>query len=101
MRFVTWIVGVPLAIVATIFAVANRGMVALDLWPLPFMVDVPVFLAVLAALLVGLLTGALMSWVSAGRLRARLRERNARIADLERDLTLATSRATLPTAETP
>lgn len=96
MKVVTWIVGAPLAAVAVVFSVANRGVTRIDLWPLPFSVDAPVYLLVLGALVVGLLVGALMAWLSAGRLRARLRERNGRVAELEREAALMASRTTLP-----
>lgn len=64
---------IPLAAVVVVFTISNRGVVTLDLWPTPFRFDVPLFSAVLAAAIVGFLIGALVSFISAGRRRARNR----------------------------
>jgi uncharacterized integral membrane protein len=65
---------VPLAAVVVVFTISNRGVVSIDLWPAPYSLDVPVFAAVLAAALVGFLCGGIISFISAGRRRARNRE---------------------------
>lgn len=70
---------VPAALAVVVFALANRQPVTLDLWPLPFAVDLPVYLAMLGALALGLLVGTSVQRVSgAGRRRraARVRERS-------------------------
>lgn len=71
---------IPVALAVVVFALANRQLVTIDLWPLPFAVDLPVYLAVLGALALGLLVGGSVQRVSgAGRRRrasARLRGRS-------------------------
>lgn len=71
---------IPVALAVVVFALANRQPVTIDLWPLPFAVDLPVYLAVLGALALGLLVGGSVQRVSgAGRRRrasARLRGRS-------------------------
>lgn len=71
MRLFAWIIGLPLAVLVTVFAVANRAKIRFDLWPLPFGVDLPAYLAVLVPLGLGLTAGFLLGWTSG--LRARLR----------------------------
>lgn len=71
MRLLAWIIGLPLAALVTVFAVANRAEIRFDLWPLPFGVDLPAYLAVLVPLALGLATGFLLGWASG--LKARLR----------------------------
>jgi lipopolysaccharide assembly protein A len=70
-RLFAWIIGLPLAVAVTVFAVANRAEIRFDLWPLPFGVDLPAYLAVLAPLGVGLAVGFLSGWATG--LKARLR----------------------------
>ncbi|EME71188.1 hypothetical protein H261_04600 [Paramagnetospirillum caucaseum] len=71
MRLLAWITGLPLAVLVAVFAVANRAEIHFDLWPLPFGVDLPGYLAVLAPLGIGLAGGFLLGWASG--LKARLR----------------------------
>ncbi|CUW38384.1 conserved exported protein of unknown function [Magnetospirillum sp. XM-1] len=71
MRLLAWIIGLPLAVLVTVFAVANRAEIRFDLWPLPFGVELPAYLAVLVPLALGLAAGFLLGWASG--LKARLR----------------------------
>jgi putative membrane protein len=89
LRFLGWIVGAPLAILAAVFAVANRHDVRLDLWPLPFSVDLPVYLAVLAPLVLGLILGAAASGLKLLAARRRAGVERRRAESLERQLAAA------------
>ena len=86
MRLIFWLLGLPLAVAVTVFAVANRQEIHFDLWPLPYGIDVPAYLAVLGPLALGLTLGALLVWLTGtgGRLRARADRRRAE--SLERQL---------------
>lgn len=86
MRLLFWVLVIFVAIVLAIFAVSNREAVAIGLWPLPWFVDLPLYLAILGALLLGFLAGALSAWIGARRGRRELRRRGRRIAALEREL---------------
>lgn len=74
LRILSWIVGIPVAAAIVAFAVANRGSVKLSLLPLPFEIELPLYLVVLGALAGGLILGGLIAWISAGRLRHRARQ---------------------------
>jgi putative membrane protein len=74
------------AIVLILFAVSNREMVALELWPLPFEVSLPLYLPFFLALLVGFLIGASAAWVGGRGPRRELHRRRRRIEALEREL---------------
>src|SRR5579859_1794307 len=74
MRRLSFIVSLPLFIILVVFAVDNRGDVALSFWPLPWGATLPVFVALFLALLIGFLAGAVAAWLSAGRTRRRLRD---------------------------
>lgn len=86
MKVLSWLIGLPIAVLAIIFAVSNRGAVLVDLWPLPWEVMLPLYLLVLGALAVGLVVGALIAWISAGSTRARARREHRRANRLEMEL---------------
>ena len=86
MKRVSWILTVPLAVVIVVFATANRHSVVVDLWPLEFSVDLPLFILILGCLFVGLIAGGAITWLSAARSRLRSRKAARRVSELERDV---------------
>ena len=86
MKLLFWIVVVVVAAVLGSFAASNRESVALGLWPLPVLAELPLYIAVLGALLLGMLVGAVATWLAGGRRRRQARQRTRRLAALERDL---------------
>ncbi|MCF8479739.1 MAG: LapA family protein [Rhodospirillum sp.] len=85
-KLVFWLIGLPLAVVAAVFAVNNRDAVSVSLWPTPFSVDLPLYLLCLGALVIGLVVGGSFTWIGAAKLRVRLRDRDLEIRGLKRDL---------------
>jgi lipopolysaccharide assembly protein A len=73
------------------FAVSNRGTVSLGLWPLPFLIDLPLYLLVLLLVLAGFVVGAATVWIAGRRVRRELRHRRRRIKALEGELKAARS----------
>lgn len=65
LRFPGWLIGIPFALVIALFAVSNRIVVPLALWPLPDTLDAPIYLVVLIALFVGFVLGAAAAILSA------------------------------------
>jgi uncharacterized integral membrane protein len=96
MRLLFWIFVALAAVVVALFAVSNREAVSLGLWPLPFVLDLPLYLVILAAWLIGLVVGALCAWIAGRHGRREGRRRGRRIAALEREL--AATQAQLPGA---
>jgi lipopolysaccharide assembly protein A len=92
MRAVSWGVTLLVAVVAIPFAVSNRQLVSLGLWPLPFLVDLPLYLLVLLMLLAGFVVGVSAAWIAGRRLRRELRRRRRRVQALERELAATQSR---------
>ena len=98
MRLLFWLGVLLVAAVLALFAASNRMTVALGLWPLPFVVELPLYLAILLAVLIGCVAGALGAWLAGHQRRREARRRGRRIAALEREL--AATQAALPgTAE--
>ena len=89
MKLIRWLIGLPLAAVAIIFAVSNRQMVTVELWPFPWTADLPLYLLSLGTLAVGIVIGALFAWTSGSHKRAQTRgqkrHQEIRIRNLERE----------------
>lgn len=92
LRYLSWIVTIPLGIIVISFAVSNREPVALGLWPLPFEVEMPLFLPVLGALVVGFVTGGAIAWWSGGRTRRLARRQSSRLKSLTSEVETLRSR---------
>ena len=86
MKLVFWIVVALVATVLALFAMSNRDVVALGLWPLPFELALPLYLAILGALLIGFVSGVVVAWIAGRHRRRENRRRGRRIAALEREL---------------
>ena len=86
MRILFWIFVPFVAAVLALFAVSNRAGVALSLWPLPFLVEAPLYLIALGGALLGFVAGELAAWVAASRRRRELRRQRRHIAALEAEL---------------
>lgn len=97
MKFLFWIIVIALLFVAGFFAVANREIVQIDLWPLA-KVAMPLYLGLICTLALGFVLGAVVAWWSGRTARSRAR-REARRADAllrERDALQAQLDATRP-----
>lgn len=73
MKVLFWIIALPVVAIAMAFAVSNHESVTIDLWPAPYRLDIPLYIAVTGALFVGFIVGMTWGWV--GNLRARRRAR--------------------------
>jgi uncharacterized integral membrane protein len=85
-KHLSWILTVPLMIVAVVFAITNRAGATLNLWPLGITVEAPLFILVLGSVFVGLLVGGTIAWMSAGTARRRAREARHRAEAAEREV---------------
>lgn len=86
MKLLSWIIGLPVAVVAVVFAVNNRQAVTLDLWPLPWTLDLPLFLMALLPLALGLVVGGSIAWLAGASARGQARGEARRAARLENRL---------------
>jgi uncharacterized integral membrane protein len=89
MKFLSWTVLALAALVLILFAVSNREHVSVGLWPLPALVELPLYLMVLGTLLFGFVVGELVAWVGGWHWRREARRSRDRIATLERELDAA------------
>ena len=86
MRFVIWIVDIPIAIVVVAFAIANRVSVQIQFDPLPFEIDVPIWITVIGSLVTGFIIGSLCKWLIDYRYRSELRQGRKLIRGLEKEI---------------
>jgi len=73
-RFFSWLIMAPAFVAVVVFALNNKVPVALDLWPFGLVVEMPIYLAFLAALVVGAVLGGIAAWLGQNRARGVLRE---------------------------
>jgi uncharacterized integral membrane protein len=92
MRFLAWLVGVPVAALLVLFAVSNRDPVSIGLWPFTEGVTAPSFVVALVPFVLGLLLG--LGYGSIGAMRARWRHRRAdrKVHKMEEELTAMRSK---------
>ncbi len=100
MRFVYWLLALPIGVVSVALAVANRKPVTLALDPFrpdspAYAVTAPMFVVLFAAVVVGVLLGGAAVWLAQGRHR-----RAARVGRREAErLSVETSRLSAQVAE--
>ena len=79
-------VAIPLGVVVIWFAVANRNLVAVALYPLSPEREVPVFAVAFAALIIGFAGGAAVAWLGGRKWRRLVRARMRKVEYLEREV---------------
>ena len=79
MRF---LIGVPVLVLLVLFALSNKQVVRMGLWPTDITVDAPLSIAVLVASAVFFIAGALMTWGTGLAMRARARRAEATVQQL-------------------
>ena len=90
MRFISWLITLPLLAVIIVFVVGNRDMVSLSLWPLDEVATMPLALLALGLLFLGILVGGFVVWISmlhhrfeARRLRHEMKKLNEKLSVLQ------------------
>ena len=86
MNWISWIVIGAIGLVVAIFAVSNREVVELVLWPTPFVVNLPLYLLLLGPFVIGVVVGWVWSWLVSGKSRARARRAEFSAKVKQRDL---------------
>jgi putative membrane protein len=91
MRAVYWTAVFIVAVVLSLVAASNRESVSLALWPLPFLVEAPLYLAVFLALLGGFVGGVIVARIAGRHRRRELRRCRRRSEALARELAMTQS----------
>ena len=64
MKKIRWLISLPVALILVVFAINNRNLGDVSLWPFDLVGRAPVFLIVFLGLLVGFFIGAFIVWSS-------------------------------------
>ncbi len=86
MRFIGWIIAIPVAFIVIAFAIANRTAVGVHFDPLPYELDIPLWAAVIGALAFGFILGAVIRWLFDHRWRSEARRSRRHVGALEREI---------------
>jgi uncharacterized integral membrane protein len=70
-------------LVVVVFAVANRHMVDVSFWPMPYSHTAPLYAVLLAGIVIGVVLGGLAMWLSGRRRRVTLRHLRSRVSEYE------------------
>ena len=85
-RLIVWLVSLAMIPVVMAFSVSNRGPVEVSLEPIPYVVEAPLYLVVLAAVGIGLVWGGLGAWTSGARSRRLARDRAYEASKAKREV---------------
>lgn len=96
MRYLSWIVTLPLTVLAISFAVSNMTPVQIGLWPFVGTVEVPAFTLVLVTLVLGFLMGGVTVWLGQHRHRKAARQHQARADRLQKELDGTRAKGVIP-----
>lgn len=83
LRLIRLLIAALAVIVIVTLAVANRQLVPVSLWPLPYAYELPLFVVALGALLLGVLIAWVVAWLSGWRFRTRAYRDHRRVIALE------------------
>jgi len=73
MKRLSWIITLPIMVVVVLFAVANTAPTTINLWPLPWILEPPLYSIVFGGLFVGFLGGGLAAHLSGAKRRRQAR----------------------------
>ena len=90
------LLAIPFLLLLLLFALSNRQMVQIALWPTDWSVDLMLSVAMLGIAAAAFLFGGLTVWLSELGRRRRLRGAERKIVLLEEQLRTLKSRAALP-----
>jgi uncharacterized integral membrane protein len=83
LRRLSAVLTVPAALVAVLFAISNRQITTIHLWPFGLDLDAPVYLITLGVLIAGFWLGYLIATLRLTRHRLAARKLGRKVADLE------------------
>ena len=73
-----WILAIPFTIFLIIFSVSNKQLLEIFLWPLPWSIEIPVYLFSLGLLLSGFVFGYIIGW---GRAVLKYYKKTKKVSD--------------------
>lgn len=81
-------------VIGVSIGISNSAPVQLRLEPIPFAVELPLFLVIFICFIAGLMAGGVVVWWRDGQVRKRARTAESRAGKLEKELSTNASSAT-------
>lgn len=85
MSVIKYIILAFISLVLITFCVVNRSPLPLDLFPFPYILEIPVFVFALSLLACGIIIGTITVYGKIIRLSCRIKELRSRILELENE----------------
>lgn len=86
MKLFSWIFIAALALVVIILSIGNKAAVAFSLYPLPFEMELPLYILILTGAFIGVLLGSLRTWIADGKARKENRANKQEVLRLKAEL---------------
>jgi uncharacterized integral membrane protein len=85
-RILNTLLAAVVALLVILFAVSNRQVVSVEVWPFPFQVSLGLYAVILLAVLIGFIAGAVGAWLMGGKRRRHHRQTRKQVRELEQSL---------------
>lgn len=86
MKLFSWLFIATLALVIIVLSIGNKAAVIFSLYPLPFEMELPLYILILGGAFLGVLLGSLRTWISDGKARKENRAYKQEILRLKAEL---------------
>ncbi len=105
-KIINTLIAIIVAVLVVLFAVSNRDVVVVQIWPFPLRIEAGLYAIILFAVLIGFMFGTVAAWMGGHRKRAELRAAKKRMREMEQSLAkqqadLAAARAKAELSSTP
>ena len=77
-KLLKWILTIPFFIFLIIFSLSNKQLLEIFLWPIPWSIEIPVYLFSLGILLSGFVFGYIIGW---GRAALKYYKKTKKVSD--------------------
>ena len=68
------------------FTISNRPEIVVELWPLPYTLNLPLYLLLLVSAFFGFMAGVIITFFSSGTMRKNFRKAEKKAGNLEKEL---------------
>ena len=88
MRFLTWLIAIPVALIIIAVSISNSTPAIIDLSPLPFIINVPIWAIAVGAVLFGIIVGGSIKWMLDHRRRVVSISRARKLQSAQKQINL-------------
>ncbi|MBL12740.1 MAG: hypothetical protein CMM51_04105 [Rhodospirillaceae bacterium] len=85
-KIISWMTMVVVAVFLVLFTISNRPEIIVELWPLPYTLNLPLYLLLLVSAFLGFIAGVIITFFSSGTMRKNFRKAEKKAGNLEKEL---------------